>query len=315
MKKKPILVTIGIPTYNRANSYLRKAIESAIEQTYTNLEIIVADNGSLDATEDLVKEYTDKRIQYIKHRTNIGANNNFNFCVNRARGEYFLLLHDDDLIDPDFVEVSIRALNGAHHPGFIRTGTRVIDSRGQVVSELVNEMQGKSLNEFILQWFDNKTVLYMCSTLFNTMYLREIGGFQSKTHLYQDVSAEMILAAKYGRVDVYDVKASFRRHYDSRGKGNKIDAWNIDSLYLLDIICNILPNNNKEIKNKGLIYFSKQNYLRASRIPSLIERWNAYMRVYKSFHYSYSPFRYWIPRLMKSKSRSLKRRLKLIGAL
>ena len=98
------LVTIGIPTYNRAEGFLKKALQSAVEQTYKNLEIIVSDNCSTDHTKSLVNGFSDTRIRYVKHPRNIGANNNFNFCVDNAKGEYFLLLHDDDLIDPDLIE-------------------------------------------------------------------------------------------------------------------------------------------------------------------------------------------------------------------
>jgi len=307
------LVSIGIPTYNRADGYLSNTLESALNQTYRNIDIIVSDNGSTDFTEEVIKKYKDKRIRYFKHDKNIGANNNFNFCLEQARGAYFILLHDDDLIDPDFIEICMRALGDSQRPGFIRTGTRVIDSDGKVVSERVNVMQGKSFEEFIIKWFENETSLYMCSTLFNTELLKHIGGFESKTHLYQDVIAEAILAAKYGRVDVYDVKASFRRHFNSRGKAKKIDEWNVDAHYLLETICDLIPTNKNTIRKIGLIYFSSQNYKRASRIPKFGDRWVTYFKVYKSFHYTYSPFRFWLPKIIKSKIKALKRRIKLVS--
>ena len=106
---KSPLVTIGIPTYNRAKAYLKDAIKSAVDQTYPNIEILISDNGSTDNTQLLVKSFDDPRIRYIKQENNIGANNNFNYCVMNAKGDYFLLLHDDDLIDKDFVEVCIHA--------------------------------------------------------------------------------------------------------------------------------------------------------------------------------------------------------------
>ena len=99
------LVTIGIPTYNRADGYLKDAIESALNQTYANLEIIISDNCSSDDTGLIVESFNDPRIKYYRHNENIGANNNFNFCLKKASGIFFLLLHDDDLIDEDFVEL------------------------------------------------------------------------------------------------------------------------------------------------------------------------------------------------------------------
>ncbi len=69
------LVTIGIPTYNRANNFLRNALGSALNQTYTKLEIIASDNRSTDQTESLVRDFSDPRIRYIKHQENISAIN------------------------------------------------------------------------------------------------------------------------------------------------------------------------------------------------------------------------------------------------
>src|SRR4030042_2488708 len=124
------LVTIAIPTYNRADGFLKEAIRSALNQTYSNIEIIVSDNCSVDNTTTVVKSFNDPRIRYFKHKENIGANNNFNFCVEQARGAYFLLLHDDDLIDDDFIDVCMKAAEYNTDIGLIRTGTRVIDSAG-----------------------------------------------------------------------------------------------------------------------------------------------------------------------------------------
>ena len=78
------LVTIGIPTYNRADGYLKEAIESVINQTYSNLEIIISDNCSSDDTGLVVKSFKDQRIHYYRHDENIGANNNFNFCLKKS---------------------------------------------------------------------------------------------------------------------------------------------------------------------------------------------------------------------------------------
>ena len=75
------LVTIAIPTQNSADKYLINAISSAAAQTYENLEIIVADNCSTDNTSQVIKNYNDERLQYIRHDKNLGPNGNFNFCL------------------------------------------------------------------------------------------------------------------------------------------------------------------------------------------------------------------------------------------
>lgn len=290
------LVTIGIPSYNRADSYLKQAVQSAINQTYQNIEIIISDNCSTDNTEMVIRGINDPRMRYFRQSKNIGGLNNANFCVEHANGAYFLLLHDDDLIDNDFVKVCMEAVNYNTDFGIILTGTRTINDNGEKIGEATNNVEGLSTKEFILGWFDNKVPLYLCSTLYNTRRLKEMGCFRSKKNLYEDNVALFQLAEKFGRKDVRDVKASFRRHSENSGTVASIDDWCIDSLYLLNIICDLLKDDKDMLRSRGMLYFSAQNYNRAVRIQSPVKRFYAYSIVYKQFGYSYSPIRYLLTR-------------------
>lgn len=298
------LVTIGIPTYNRASGYLKDALRSTINQTYPNIEIIVSDNCSTDNTESVVKSFLDSRIKYFKQEQNIGANNNFNFCLEKSQGDYFLLLHDDDLIDADFVEICMNSLGNAQ-VGIIRTGTRVIDENGKEKGRTPNIVKGYSTENFFSSWFLRKTAFYSCSTLFNTRYLKQLGGFKSKTNLFQDVAALVRLAALYGRVDVPDVKASFRRHGSNAGASSASTAykWSEDSLYLLDLMCFLAPNQADVIKKQGLPYLCSKCYRYIPAIHSPIERWKVYLQIYKQFEYSYSPIRYFCAQQIQNAKR------------
>ena len=241
------LVTIGIPTYNRANTYLRTAVESALSQTYVNIEIVVSDNYSEDDTEMVVREFCDDRIRYHRHNKNIGPNNNFNFCLEMARGDYFLLLHDDDLIDSDFIDACMKAVDYSTEFGIIRTGTRLIDSEGVIKKEILNLASCTSTEEFFMDWFTSKTAFYLCSTLFNTKKLKIIGGFESPNNLFQDVFAEVRLASEYGHAEVIGVKASFREHAEERTFLVKIEAWCEDSLALVELMCSLVGDDNEQI--------------------------------------------------------------------
>jgi glycosyltransferase involved in cell wall biosynthesis len=285
------LVSIGIPTYNRAGRYLRECIKSAINQTYPSIEIIVSDNCSTDGTAALVTIFADPRIRYFRHPKNIGANNNFNFCLEQANGEYFLLLHDDDLIDSDFVDTCMKAVRNQKGISLIRTGTRIIDSNGQTVKEMPNEVIGSSTEDFFLGWFSNKTSLYLCSSLFNTKYLKAIGGFKSRHNLFQDVVAELRLAAAHGRVDIKDVKASFRKHGGELTFAVKVKAWCEDSSELLDLISNLAQKRKNLIRKEGLRFFCRLNFRRAMAIASPIGRFKALLTVLDHFGYTYFAWR------------------------
>jgi glycosyltransferase involved in cell wall biosynthesis len=285
----PPLVTIAIPTYNRAAGFLADALRSAVGQTYPNLEIIVSDNCSMDSTEDVVRSFSDPRIIYFKHRMNIGANHNFNFCLDRARGKYFLLLHDDDLIDNDFIQSCMAALDQGADVGVIRTGTRKIDAQGRTILEIPNQVEGTSALELMLGWIRGKTTLFLCSTLYHTQGLRVAGGFHSKKNLFQDDVALFKLAATYGRAEVGEVKASFRRHAGNSGDANSIRDWCEDSLYLLELMCSLEPDHEELLRREGMPFFCWQNYARASRIGSPLERIKSYFLVYRMFGMALSP--------------------------
>lgn len=308
----PLLVTIAIPTYNRARSYLPQALGSVLGQTYPHIEIVVADNGSHDQTEQVVKSYSDARIRYFRHAENIGANNNFNFCVDQARGSYLLLLPDDDTIDHDFIEVCMNAANNDRNIGIVRTGMRLIDSSGKIIAEKANSVKGLSTEDFILAWFKGQTWPFFCNSLFNTKWLRQVGGFKSKHHLFQDVIAEMKVAAYYGRVDIEAIKASSRKHPGDRTSAARVVDWCEDSLELLEVLCQLVQNKKDLVRRNGMKFFSWINYNRTSAVPSAFERLRLYRMVFKLFDYQYSPLRFFVCRSqLYRKINSLTRRISM----
>lgn len=283
------LVTIGIPTYNRANVFLKQALKSVLGQTYPNVEIIVSDNCSTDNTENVVKSFNDPRIRYFKQGKNIGAINNSNFCLEQARGDYYLLHHDDDLIDPDFLETCMKAANYSTKIGIIRTGTKIIDMDDNVLQESRNNAGWLSAEEFFRSWFAMKNSIYLCSTVFNTKELRKIGGFKSIHNLFDDVVAIARLS-QFPRVDVEEIKAGFRKHGGEETFAARTRDWCEDSLYALDIICDLVAGRqDMDFRNEGLRFFSAINYGFADKIKSPAKRLNAYFEIYKMFGYRHLP--------------------------
>jgi glycosyltransferase involved in cell wall biosynthesis len=283
------LVTIAIPTYNRANGYLRQTLESALAQTYRNLEIVVSDNCSPDDTERVVEGYGDPRVRYFRQQVPLSPNDNFNFCLNQARGAYFLLLHDDDVIDDDFVEACIDTAGPDTDVGIIRTGVRAINPVNMVIQEGRNDVVGLSAGEFFLAWFNGRTSHYCCNTLFNTRIFREIGGFQSRHNCFQDAIAAFRILATHDRVDVPAVKVSNRHHGGKLAHTARVKEWCEDSMDLLNLMCEVAPEEAAAIREQGERYFAKVNYSRASDVRSLWGRLKAFLLVYRFFGYRYPP--------------------------
>jgi glycosyltransferase involved in cell wall biosynthesis len=107
------LVTVMIPCFNQAND-LPKAITSALAQTYSPLEIIIADDCSTDTTELVVQKYlVDPRVRYIKHPTNLGRVANYhNLVYELSQGEWLVNLDGDDYwINNHFIETAMQVAN------------------------------------------------------------------------------------------------------------------------------------------------------------------------------------------------------------
>ena len=99
------LITVLITTYNRSE-LLRHAIQSVLNQTLKNIEIIILDDASPDDTKNVVASYSDKRITYLRQIKNVGFTQNFKTGIKKAQGTYIFLLSDDDMIlRPNSLEV------------------------------------------------------------------------------------------------------------------------------------------------------------------------------------------------------------------
>jgi len=105
------LVSVVIPTCNRA-ALVRRAIESVMRQSYTNLEIIVVDDASSDGTGEMVRSLADPRIRYLRHEERRGGSAARNTGIRAATGEFIAFLDDDDEWEPHKTEEHLRALAG-----------------------------------------------------------------------------------------------------------------------------------------------------------------------------------------------------------
>lgn len=109
------LVTIGIPAYK--DEFLSEAIASALSQDYENIEVVIVNDASPYNLDSIVNSYQDKRIRYYKNKKNLGHHGvakNWNKCLEYAKGDYFVLLCDDDILLPNFVSTLLTLADSYH---------------------------------------------------------------------------------------------------------------------------------------------------------------------------------------------------------
>ncbi|MBU3822285.1 glycosyltransferase family 2 protein [Flavobacteriaceae bacterium XHP0103] len=128
------LVTVGIPFYN-AERYLMDAVKSTINQTYGNLEIILLDDGSSDASLKISQEFErkDKRIKVISDGKNIGLPKRLNQLSKLAKGRYYARMDADDIMFPDRIKVQVDYLVKNPEVDLLGTGLVAIDNDNKII--------------------------------------------------------------------------------------------------------------------------------------------------------------------------------------
>jgi len=104
-------ISIGLPVYNGAR-FLEQALQSLLQQSYRDLELIISDNASSDSTPEICAHYStrDARIRYVRQRKNIGAPRNWSLVATLARGRFFKWASVNDLVSPDMLEKCVAVL-------------------------------------------------------------------------------------------------------------------------------------------------------------------------------------------------------------
>ena len=126
-------VSVCIPTYNHGR-YIGKTLQSIVNQTYKNIEIIVCDNASTDNTREVVESFSDSRIKYYRNQTNLGPAKNSIKARMFARYEYIAFYHSDDIYDPRIVESELSFLLNRPEVGVVFARDILIDERDRVIS-------------------------------------------------------------------------------------------------------------------------------------------------------------------------------------
>jgi len=158
------LVSVGIPTYDRAAT-LQRAVDSVLAQSYHNIELVISDNASTDQTQELGRSYQarDGRVRYLRSPANRGPTANFNVLFQRMRGEYVMVLSDDDWLEQGYVADCLAEL--VRRPELVLVGgvARYLRDGAQVGEGAKMQLQQDSPRERVLGYLrevDENGVFY-----------------------------------------------------------------------------------------------------------------------------------------------------------
>lgn len=124
------MISVVIPSYNH-QAYIEECINSVINQTYRNWELIIIDDGSKDLSNEIIASFTDKRIHHIRQE-NSGAHNAINRGLSLCKGDYLTILNSDDTFHPKRFEHCLKQFENNQQVDFISTWLNIIDSDSQI---------------------------------------------------------------------------------------------------------------------------------------------------------------------------------------
>ena len=178
------LVSVIIPTYNHAN-YLGKALESVIEQTYSNWEAIVIDNQSTDETNQVISRFKDSRIQYLKISNDGIIAKSRNHGINVAKGEWIAFLDSDDWWRKDKLEICFKNLDEKtdliyHDLEIIYDRTKNYLNKKKIVGRKLNK---PVLNDLLIGEIEKGNAIGNSSVIVRKEMLNKIGGISEDKNL------------------------------------------------------------------------------------------------------------------------------------
>lgn len=202
-------VTVIIPTYNRA-AYLRHAMASVVAQTFTDWEILVVDNASQDNTREVVEEFKEKPIQYIRHESNRGGAVARNTGITHSQSEYIAFLDDDDEWLPKKLEAQMNVFeHSSPQVGAVYTGHRNVNRGTGETTGIWRPLKRGNIYEELMK---KNWVSTTSSVVLRRECVEKVGIFDERLPSFQDYDLWIRIAKEYEFEYVDDLLVTYYQH-------------------------------------------------------------------------------------------------------
>lgn len=243
------VVSVVTPTYNRAG-FLPQAIESVLQQTFGDFELIVVDDGSTDDTPHLMDRYLrDTRVRYFK-QSNQGQSVARNRGIEEARGEYICFLDSDNAWREKKLEQSLEVFR--HNPEFhvVYGDYMVIDAEGNELG--VNQMRRYTGRVTAHLLKDN--FVSMNTTMTRSLCFQQMGGFDEKDRLTEDYGLWLRFSTRY-RFYYLDQILGYYRVMDGQISSDKARRLEANERLLKSFLAEYPDSVSASEKRRGLSHF------------------------------------------------------------
>jgi glycosyltransferase involved in cell wall biosynthesis len=210
------LVSVIIPTYNRMD-FIGASIRSVLEQTYSNIELIVVDDGSTDDTESVVAAFSDPRFRYVR-QPNRGRSNARNYALSLAKGKFITFLDSDDVYLPDKIRTQVNYLRSHPGTGMVYTSAYCIDARGdRLPNKYVAAESGLIYDR--IAFFTPVTITLPTVMTYKEVF-DQVGGFDEAMYRFEDTDMWRRIS-KHCRIDAMPEYTCLLRTHDDNSLLNQ----------------------------------------------------------------------------------------------
>lgn len=205
-------ISVILPVYNGA-LYLKESINSILNQTYTNFEFIILNDGSTDNSEEIILSYSDKRIKYYKH-TNCGLAATLNLGLNLALGTYIARQDQDDISHKTRFEKQVDFLENNLEINLLGTRAKIFENNSSDVRFHKHATHPADLKFDLL--FNNPFV--HSSVMFKKTIIQNIGNYITDRNLYEDYNLWSRIAVNSSVANLSEVLVDYRHHNEGLSK-------------------------------------------------------------------------------------------------
>lgn len=239
------LISVIIPVYNGEET-IQQTIESVLNQTFTDFELIVINDGSQDKTLDVISKIQEPRIKVFSY-LNAGVSASRNRGVTHAAGEYISFIDADDLWTPDKLEAQIKALQENPQAAVAYSWTDWIDESGQIIGKGVHfSITGDVYGRLLLNDFMGSG----SNVLIRKQALAEVGCFEESLVHAEDWDLWIRLAARYHFVAVPSPQVLYRKSTNSASMS--VLKMEVGSLKVIERAYAQVPDSLKYLKRDTL---------------------------------------------------------------
>ncbi|HET6990699.1 MAG TPA: glycosyltransferase family 2 protein [Bacteroidia bacterium] len=198
------LVSVIIPVYNAAE-FVKASVESILLQTYSNLEIIIVNDGSTDHSAEILNEFSDSRIKLI-HQENSGVAKALNTALGNVSGKYIARQDADDISMPDRIKLQVDFLEKNTEYGLLGAQARIIDAK-KIPHGFLNHATGNVKLKYDLLW---DSCFVSSTTIFRKDCLSKTGNFYSGKDLFEDYNMWSAISCYYKIANLPDILLDYR---------------------------------------------------------------------------------------------------------